>query len=116
MINCNNGFIIDPDITTILKVRYQRIDMVSVVLCRILLFEQNMLILSVPGSCPVLICPTQHKRKIRFATLKYLIERSFKNSFSVEPVMVITKAINTMFFRKLSMHFSYFGNPKIIKP
>src|SRR6266542_2330027 len=89
--------------------------MILVIPCRILLFEQNMLIFSVPGSCPVFICPTQHEGKIRFATLKYLIERSFKYPLSVKPVMIITKSVDTMFFCKPCLCFPYFLNTEIVK-
>src|SRR5579871_6292384 len=53
--------------------------------------------MSVPAARPVLVGPAEHEWKVRLTRTKHLVEGSFEEPPSVEPVVVVTKAIDAVF-------------------
>ena len=91
---------IDTNVSRITKCRKQRTNESSAVFKRILLRDEHILLTTVPPPRPVLVGPADAKGKIGLPRVEDGVERMLEQTLSVEPIMVITEAVNAMFARQ----------------
>src|SRR5581483_13468 len=105
----------DFDVARILERRNQLANVLPIIRIGIVLLEQQLLCASVPGACPVFVGPEQAKRKLWLAGCQHLCERTLQDSSSIEPIVVVAKAMDAVLSGKRRLSFTYLGDPKIVK-
>ena len=86
-----------------------------IVLRRVMLFQQNLGIRTVPSPGPVLVRPAKAKWKFRLARSKNFSYWPFQDPPAIEPIMVITETINPVLMCHFSLRFPHLGKPQIVK-
>ena len=84
----------------------------KIILCTIPLFEEDLIVRPVPSARPVFISPAETERKIRLAAFQNLIHRIFEDLTSMEPIVVVAKAMDPVACCQLSLSCPRSGSRK----
>ena len=106
---------VDADVARIAKQRSEVRDQTPVGLGRVLLRHQDRVVAAVPAPRPVLVRPADAKREIGFAAAVHLVERTLEQAASVEPVVVVTEAMDTVAARERGLLDARFGNAQVVE-
>jgi hypothetical protein len=68
-----------------------------------------------PYPRPILICPAQAERKVRFSAFEDLVEWSLEESSAGEPIMPVAKTFDTGSMRQFGLSRASLGEPQIIE-
>jgi len=108
---------IDFQITAIAQ-RWQQdfVKMPLVILAaRIGLLLKNAVGGAMPDSGPGTVRPAQAEWKIRDSGTDHVVERPLQQALAVEPVVVITKRLDTIALRQTCLFLADIGHPQVIK-
>src|SRR6185436_8035431 len=81
---------------------------------RIRLFDKRTLRVPMPNTRPCLVGPAKTERKLRLPRCDHFNERSFKQSLSPKPVVIITKPLDARVASQFSLGFPDFRYPQVI--
>ena len=93
----------DSNVTRVLEMSGQVREEPIIVLLAILLLEQNRLIETVPGACPVLVCPYQGEREIDFGRIQQVLDRAFEDALSIERIIVEAESMDARCFGQFGL-------------
>ena len=113
-IQTDHRFAVYPDIPLILHVFLDVTDKILRIFFGVVLPDENIVFQSIPGSCPVFICPDSHEGHINLFMLEQQIQRLFQQAMTRKPVIVNSKAVDTMSLRQLYLLFQRFHVAQII--
>ena len=82
------------------KERSQTLNEIQVVIGQILLADKDLMLSSVPSSCPIFICPAKTKRHVTFSIGQHFVKWSVQNARAREPIIVITESVDAILFGK----------------
>src|SRR5687767_1763210 len=106
---------VDADVPLIAERTCQPLHVAPVVLLTILLGDQDLRILPVPPSRPVLIGPAEAERKPRLSRRENLVHRSLEQPVAAEPVVVIAEAEDAVLLRKLGLCGAGFRQAQVVE-
>ena len=77
-IHDENRFAVNSHIPLIQQVRCYCLDELDVILRRMMLFDEDFVVLSIPSTGPILVCPTKTKGQVKRLVIQPVLERSLQ--------------------------------------
>src|SRR5258706_13763406 len=79
------------------------------------LSDKNVIFQAIPAASPIFVRPADTERKIDILIVKIIVERFFKQTFTVEPIIIKSKTMDTIFASQLHLAFFHLRQAQIIK-
>src|SRR5262249_39876632 len=93
----------DLDIARISECLNEPPNVVAVVFGRVRLVLEDVALLAEPSARPGLVSPGEAERKIGLAGRQHFVEGSLEQTLAMEPIMPVTKALDTVFSGQLRL-------------
>src|ERR1051326_3186081 len=106
---------VDTDVTLVEENLAQPANVVEVIGHRIALFDEERLGAVVPISRPVMVGPAQAEGKVGAARAQDLVDGQFEESFTVQPVMVVAKAVDAVTSCEARLLLADLGDTQVIE-
>jgi hypothetical protein len=87
----------------------------AVVVFGVLLGPEDLSVLAIPGACPVLVGPAQAEGKIGLSRAQNFFKWALQETRATKPVVVITKARDSVRLGELGLSLSRLGYAKIVE-
>src|SRR5680860_68004 len=107
-------FAVDLDIARIVHEGAQIIKHGTRILDRMLLSDQDVMILPIPAPRPVLVGPDHAEGNIQFWIVEHLLQRKVHQNLSGKPIEIIGKTRYTIFFSKFGLFLHHLQNAQVI--
>ena len=103
------------NVAWIAEIRFHRLKRCNGIFWTILLRDQDFVFGCVPASCPVLVCPAKAERHVGLFVSEHVVQRTFHETLSGEPIEMIAKCIYSVILRHTDLLVANFGNPQVIE-
>jgi len=110
-----NRLAVHADVTRIGKGRGEFLDECQIVLRAILLRNQYLVISRIPAAGPVFIGPAETEGHVASRIGEHVVNWLVEEALARKPVVVITKAVDAVGFRKLDLFVTNLAQPKVVK-
>ena len=87
----------------------------AIIFFSVMLFQQVVARASVPGTSPVLIGPAEAEGEVGFARCQHLVKGAFQNTPAVEPVMVVTEAVDAVLSCQFGLRLTRLGKSQVVE-
>jgi hypothetical protein len=115
LVDKNHRLAGDEDVAWILEDRDNVEDESLITFVGVLLGQEDLVFRSIPATRPILIGPTNAKRKIGCPERQDLLEWALEELAAVEPVVVVAEAVDTVTLCKCRLLFTHLWNPEIVE-
>src|SRR5579871_563202 len=79
------------------------------------LSDQNVIIAFIPLSSPILVRPTQTKRKINILILQHVPQWKIKEYPASKPIEIVTESVNSVLLCQLCLTTLHLWQPKVVE-